>query len=95
MDAGTIDLAKCQETRIRDALTLKHYPPVPIDMNIPEVVDLLVSYNFLPVVDDRDSFVGIVTRNKILKKLSDANHGEKKVTTTISYGNPSLFTPNI
>ena len=66
-----------------------------IDMNIPEVVDLLVSYNFLPVVDDRDSFVGIVTRNKILKKLSDANHGEKKVTTTISYGNPSLFTPNI
>ena len=95
MDAGTIDLAKCQETRIRNALTLKHYPPVPIDMNIPEVVDLLVSYNFLPVVDDRDSFVGIVTRNKILKKLSDANHGEKKVTTTISYGNPSLFTPNI
>ena len=95
MDAGTIDLAKCQETRIRDALTLKHYPPVPIDMNIPEVVDLLVSYNFLPVVDDRDSLVGIVTRNKILKKLSDANHGEKKVTTTISYGNPSLFTPNI
>ncbi|MBO5048595.1 MAG: CBS domain-containing protein [Clostridia bacterium] len=95
MDAGTIDLAKCQETRIRDALTLKHYPPVPIDMNIPEVVDLLVSYNFLPVVDDRDSFVGIVTRNKILKKLSDANHGDKKVTTTISYGNPSLFTPNI
>ena len=95
MDAGTIDLAKCQETRIRDALTLKHYPPVPIDMNIPEVVDLLVSYNFLPVVDDRDSFVGIVTRNKILKKLSAANHGDKKVTTTISYGNPSLFTPNI
>ena len=95
MDAGTIDLAKCQETRIRDALTLKHYPPVPIDMNIPEVVDLLVSYNFLPVVDDRDSFVGIVTRNKILKKLSDANHDDKKVTTTISYGNPSLFTPNI
>ena len=95
MDAGTIDLAKCQETRIRDALTLKHYPPVPIDMNIPEGVDLLVSYNFLPVVDDRDSFVGIVTRNKILKKLSDANHGDKKVTTTISYGNPSLFTPNI
>jgi predicted transcriptional regulator len=54
-----------------------------------------VSYNFLPVVDDRDSFVGIVTRNKILKKLSDANHGEKRITTTISYGNPSLFTPNI
>lgn len=95
MDAGTIDFAKCQETRIRDALKLKYYPPVPIDMHIPEVVDLLVSYNFLPVVDDRDSFVGIVTRNKILKKLSDANHGEKRITTTISYGNPSLFTPNI
>ena len=95
MDAGTIDLTKCEDIRIRDAIKMKHYPPVPIDMNNPEVVDLLVSYNFLPVVDDRDSFVGIVTRNKILKKLSDANHGEKKVTTTISYGNPSLFTPNI
>lgn len=95
MDAGTIDLTKCEDIRIRDAIKMKHYPPVPIDMNIQEVVDLLVDYNFLPVVDDRDSFVGIVTRNKILKKLAEASRDLQKTQTTISYGNPSLLAPNM
>ena len=95
MDAGTIDLTKCEDFRIRDAIKTKHYPPVPIYMNIQEVVDLLVDYNFLPVVDDRDSFVGIVTRNKILKKLAEASRDLQKNQTTISYGNPSLLAPNM
>ncbi len=94
MDTGEIDLAKCEELRLRDVIHMKHYPPVPIDMNIREVVDLLVDYNFLPVVDDRDAFVGIITRNKILKKLAEASREVDK-TTTVSYGNPQMMTQNI
>ena len=95
MDAGGIDITKCETIRLRDAIKMKRYPPATIFMNIREVVDLLIDYNFLPVVDDRDSFIGIITRNKILKKLAEASRDVQKQTTTISYGNPSLFAPNM
>ncbi len=96
MDQGHFDAQKSEDVRIRDALTLKHFPPVPINMNIREVVDLLVDYNFLPVVDDLDSFVGIITRNKILQKLAEAGRlPEKKQSTTISYGNPQMMSQNM
>ncbi|MBQ9748862.1 MAG: CBS domain-containing protein [Clostridia bacterium] len=72
MDVGNIDFSKCEEIRLRDAIRLRHDPPIPINMNIREAVALLVDHNFLPVVDDRDSFVGILTRNKILKKISES-----------------------
>ena len=95
LDKGSVDLTQCEEIRLRDAIRMKQYPKAPIDMTIPEVVDLLVDYNFLPVVDDRDSFVGIVTRNKILKKLAAASREVlKKETTTISYGTPSILAQN-
>lgn len=95
LDAGTLDLLKCEDIRLRDAIKMKQFPLATIDMNIREVVDLLVDYNFLPVVDDRESFVGIVTRNKILEKLAEASREVfKNETTTISYGNPSILAQN-
>ncbi len=94
MDVGNFDFAKCEELRLRDVIKMKHYPPVPIDMNIREVVDLLVDYNFLPVVDDLDSFVGIITRNKILQQLAKAGRLADK-NTTVAYGNPQMLTQNI
>lgn len=96
MDEGKIDLLACENVRLRDAIKMRKFPLATIDMNICDVVDLLIDYNFLPVVDARESFVGIVTRNKILKKLAEASKDiQKNETTTISYGNPSILTPNL
>lgn len=36
-----------------------------------ELMPLLVDQNFVPVVDDRNKFIGIVTRRQILTKLKD------------------------
>jgi CBS domain-containing protein len=95
LDEGTVDLSKCEDVRLRDSIHIRKFPLATIDMNIPEVVDLLIDYNFLPVVDARESFVGIVTSNKILKKLAEASQEVfKKETTTISYGNPSVVAQN-
>ena len=95
IDEGKIDLFGCENVRLRDAIKMRKFPLATIDMNIREVVDLLIDYNFLPVVDDRESFVGIVTRNKILKKLAAASDDvQQNETTTISYGNPSILTQN-
>ena len=72
MDVGTIDFLKCEEIRLRDAIHMKQDPPIPINMSMRDAVALLVDHSFLPVVDDRDAFVGILTRNKILKKISES-----------------------
>ncbi len=80
MDVGEINLAKCESTKLRDAIRMKHDPPIPINMSIREALALLVDHSFLPVVDDRDSFVGILTRNKILKKLSESGNINDKTT---------------
>ncbi len=96
VDHGTIDMVALENIRIRDAIKLKRFPPAYINMNIRDAVDLLVDYNFLPVLDDLDSFVGIITRNKILKKLAEASQEmEKTKTTTVSFGNPQIMTQNI
>ncbi len=94
MDAGFVDFSKCEDVRIHDAIEMRVYPPVPINMNIREVVDLLVDYNFLPVVDDLDSFVGIITRNKILQQLAKAGRIVDQ-NTTVAYGNPQIIAKNM
>ena len=38
-----------------------------------ELLDIAADQNFAPVVDDRDSFVGIVTRSDIIKYFSREN----------------------
>ena len=42
------------------------------DATMRELIEGIKEHNFVPVVDDRDSFVGILTRNKILKKISES-----------------------
>lgn len=44
-------------------------PAVSIDADISELMEKLMDSNFVPVVDDRDCFVGIVTRKSILNYL--------------------------
>ncbi len=93
MDIGEIDLVKCEDIRLRDVIHMKYDPPIPINMSVREAVELLVDHSFLPVVDDRDAFVGILTRNKILKKIAESGQISEK--TTISYGNPAILQQNV
>lgn len=44
--------------------------PVKINATIDELLDIATEQNFAPVVDDRGSFVGIVTRSDIIRYLS-------------------------
>jgi predicted transcriptional regulator len=41
-------------------------PPVRITANVEELVLQALEQNFVPVVDDRDMFMGIITRRSIL-----------------------------
>ncbi len=45
----------------------KDYKPVPVTATARELLDMAVDQNFVPVVDDKDSFIGIVTRQRIMR----------------------------
>lgn len=43
------------------------YKPVRINANMQDLLDCAINQNFVPVIDDKDSFIGIVTRKEIIK----------------------------
>ena len=47
------------------------YAFVRVDALIAEVYALSLEQNFIPVVDDKDTYIGIITRREVLKYLSD------------------------
>ena len=45
--------------------------PVSIDSNMEDLLDKAMKQNFVPVLDDKKSFIGIVTRKDIMKYIAD------------------------
>lgn len=45
----------------------KDYLPVTVTTNPRELISMAVDQNFVPMVDDKDSFIGIVTRQRIMQ----------------------------
>ena len=45
----------------------KDYRPVTVTTGPEELLRMAVDQNFVPIVDDKDSFIGIVTRQRIMQ----------------------------
>ena len=45
--------------------------PVSIDSNMEDLLDKAMKHNFVQVLDDKKSFIGIVTRKDIMKYFAD------------------------
>ena len=43
------------------------YKPVHVDCDMEDLLDRAINQNFVPVIDDQDHFIGIVTRKEIIK----------------------------
>ena len=55
--------------------------PVSVTASIDDVILMLVNQNFVPVIDDRNTFIGIITRSDVLKychsRLKQSAAGEQ------------------
>ncbi|MFP4457444.1 MAG: CBS domain-containing protein [Clostridia bacterium] len=60
------DLFDLEETSIMEVPRRVNNKSVPIHAEIEELLNLSISQNFVPVVDDQGIFIGIVTRMSIL-----------------------------
>lgn len=57
--------------RISDLNFRRKYPSVSIDVSMEELIERVMNQNFVPVIDDRGMFIGIVTRRDVIKYFAE------------------------
>ena len=62
-----MDLRQAECIRIMDFQHRRDNIPVKVTTSMYELVDRAGEQNFIPVVDDKNAFIGIVTRRAIMK----------------------------
>lgn len=79
-DTGKISMYGAEDMKLEEILkrrTSREYKPVRITAERSELVGLALNQNFVPVTDDENVYIGIVTRRNILKYLA-AGESESK-----------------
>ena len=56
---------------VRSVRRTRDYKAISVHANIEEILDVAVDQNFVPVVDDEDNFIGILTRKEIMKWMRE------------------------
>ena len=73
LDQGSGDIQTQEKQPLRRVIRPGFNPAVRIDVALEELVERALRQSFIPVVDDRGAFVGIVTRQNIIKRLPVLN----------------------
>ena len=62
-----MDMRQAEARRIMEISRRKEYLPVRVTTSMHDLVSRASTQNFVPVVDDKDTFIGIVPRSAIIK----------------------------
>lgn len=73
LDQGDNSLKSQEKIPLRRIVRPNFNPAVRIDVTMPELLERAMQQSFVPVVDDRGAFVGIVTRQTIIRRLTRLN----------------------
>lgn len=71
------DLKEAQYHNIMEIVHRKDYVPVSVSTDINDLLQKALDQNFVPVVDDRSTFIGIVTRKSILAQYVKTMRSEQ------------------
>lgn len=74
------DPALLENTQVKQLIREGFMPAVNIDVSLEELLETSFHQNYVPVVDDRNKFIGIVTRQSLLRHFG--NSSPKLVTTS-------------
>lgn len=77
LDSADRSMRAQEKAPLRTVLRGEFNPPVDIRVTMEELLERAMHQSFVPVVDDRGAFVGIVTRQAVLRGLA----AEKKRRT--------------
>lgn len=62
-----MDMRQAESRKIMEITRRKDNIPVKVTVDMHDLVQRASSQNFVPVVDDKDAFIGIITRGAIIK----------------------------
>ncbi len=62
-----MDMRQAEARRIEEISRRKDYRPVKVTTSMHDLVERAIHQNFVPVVDDKDTFIGLVTRKAIIQ----------------------------
>ena len=66
----SLDLAKAEKQNIMSVKPFREIKSITISKNMDDIKELIINQNFVPVVDDTNCFIGIVTRRAFINYLS-------------------------
>ena len=64
-----MDMRQAEARRIMEISRRKDNVPVRVTASMQNLVERAIAQNFVPVVDDKDTFIGIITRRAIVQYL--------------------------
>ena len=62
----SLDLRAAEDVSIQTVRRRARFEPISIDSNIEDLFSKAMNQNFVPVIDDKQIFIGIVTRKDIM-----------------------------
>ena len=62
-----MDMRQAEARRIAEISRRKDYLPVRVTASMRDVIERANRQNFIPVVDDKDAFIGIITRKAVIQ----------------------------
>lgn len=81
LESGSFDSRMAESNAVMEIIDGNYAPPVYHNASMPELIERVKEHNFVPVVDDRGCFVGIILRrdilNFLLKYYNDTDKGGK------------------
>ena len=70
LDSGVFDARSAEKDEVGEIIKTDYLLPLHHDASMDELVEKVSEHNFVPVVDDKDTFIGIITRSAIIKYCS-------------------------
>ena len=67
LNINVTDLKQMEDVSIMAIPRRATYKPVHADADMENLLDRAINQNYVPVIDDKGSFIGIITRKEIIK----------------------------
>lgn len=68
-DQEQFSLEDMEEVSVTEVVRYRNYQPIRINAKVEDLLSIVIQQNFVPVIDDRDMFIGIVTRQDVMTHL--------------------------
>ena len=84
-EQGDLSLREAEDIPIMSIARKRDNEPVDVDVNMEDLLNKAMNQNFVPVIDDRDRFIGLITRKDLIQYLC-----RKLVTVQLEAGGMSI-----